>query len=176
MPIEYAMCNQPRIPNKRWTKLNFSWHPALFVLYWSHASMAIGQLSRLTNSQRSVTLTNRDQRRVSLEVLVYSCLSDASNIFYSTREFGYPNKIPPEKNHFNAVEREPIPTRVLNPNASEASYKPKQRSYRKTKLKKSIYYFFFFGGILVGGILSGNCRCTPLPVTHFQVSFFCGKN
>ena len=28
------------------------------------------------------------------------------------------------------VEREPVPTRVLNPNASEASYKPKQRSYR----------------------------------------------
>ena len=36
----------------------------------------------------------------------------------------------------NAVEREPVLTRVLNPNASEASYKPKQRSYRKTKLKK----------------------------------------
>ena len=30
----------------------------------------------------------------------------------------------------NAVEREPVPTRVLNPNASEASYKPKKRSYR----------------------------------------------
>ena len=30
----------------------------------------------------------------------------------------------------NAVEREPVPTRVLNPNTSEASYKPKQRSYR----------------------------------------------
>ena len=36
----------------------------------------------------------------------------------------------------NAVEREPVPTRVLNPNPSEASYKPKQRSYRKTKLRK----------------------------------------
>ena len=35
----------------------------------------------------------------------------------------------------NAVEREPVPTRVINPNASKASYKPKQRSYRKTKLK-----------------------------------------
>ena len=32
----------------------------------------------------------------------------------------------------NAVEREPVPTRVLNPNASEATYKPNQRSYRKT--------------------------------------------
>ena len=39
-------------------------------------------------------------------------------------------------NSLNAVERELVPTRVLNPNASEASYKPKQRSYRKTKLKK----------------------------------------
>ena len=27
----------------------------------------------------------------------------------------------------NAVECEPVPTRVLNPNASEASYKPEQR-------------------------------------------------
>ena len=38
-----------------------------------------------------------------------------------------------------------VPTRVLNPNASEASYKPKQRSYRKTKLRKS-YFFIFFRG------------------------------
>ena len=29
-------------------------------------------------------------------------------------------------NSLNDVEREPVPTRVLNPNASEASYKPKQ--------------------------------------------------
>ena len=35
----------------------------------------------------------------------------------------------------NAVERKPDPTRVLNPNASESSYKPKQRSYRKTNIK-----------------------------------------
>ena len=40
-------------------------------------------------------------------------------------------------NSLNAVEREPVPTSVLNSNASEASYKPKQRSYRKTKLKKT---------------------------------------
>ena len=62
----------------------------------------------------------------------------------------------------NAVEREPVETRVLNPNASEASYKPKQRSYRKTKLKKYIYiYIFFFGGILVGGIWSGDFILEP---------------
>ena len=35
----------------------------------------------------------------------------------------------------NAVEREPVETRVLNPTASEASYKPKQRIYRTTNLK-----------------------------------------
>ena len=35
----------------------------------------------------------------------------------------------------NAVERESFETRVLNPTASEASYKPKQRSYRTTNLK-----------------------------------------
>ena len=52
---------------------------------------------------------------------------------------------------WNAVEREPVETKVLNPTASEASYKPKQCSYRKTKLK----YFFLIGGILIGGILSG---------------------
>ena len=38
----------------------------------------------------------------------------------------------------NAVEREPVETRVLNPTASEASYKPKQRTYRKTNLKKKV--------------------------------------
>ena len=38
-------------------------------------------------------------------------------------------------NSLNAVEHEPVPTTVLNPNASEASYKPKQRTYIKTKLK-----------------------------------------
>ena len=50
---------------------------------------------------------------------------------------GYSDKIPPEKNHpekihLNAVEREPVTTRVFNPNASKANYKPKHRSYRKT--------------------------------------------
>ena len=49
----------------------------------------------------------------------------------------------------NAVEREPVPIRVLNLNTSEASYEPKQRSYRKTKL------IFFWGGFC-RGILSGN--------------------
>ena len=37
-------------------------------------------------------------------------------------------------NSLNAVEREPVLTRVFYP---DASYKPKQRSYRKTKLKKT---------------------------------------
>ena len=38
----------------------------------------------------------------------------------------------------NAVEREPVETRVLNPTASEASYKPIQRSYRTMNLKKKV--------------------------------------
>ena len=46
-----------------------------------------------------------------------------------------PGKNPPEKIPLNAVEREPVENRVLNPNMSEASYKPKQCSYSKTKLK-----------------------------------------
>ena len=41
-------------------------------------------------------------------------------------------------NFLNVVEREPVETRVLNPTASEASYKPKQRSYRTTNLKKKV--------------------------------------
>ena len=38
----------------------------------------------------------------------------------------------------NAVEREPVETRVLKPTVSEASYKPKQRSYKTTNLKKKV--------------------------------------
>ena len=60
-----------------------------------------------------------------------------------------PGKNQPEKIPLNAVEREPVPTKVLNPDASEARYKPKQRKYRKTKL-------FFFRGDFDWGILSGN--------------------
>jgi len=63
-----------------------------------------------------------------------------------------PGKNPPEKIHLNAVERKPVETRDLNPNASEASYKPEQRSYRKTKRKN----INFFWGDFVGGILSWN--------------------
>ena len=57
-----------------------------------------------------------------------------------------PRKNPPDKIPLNAVEREPVETRVFNPNASEASYKPKQGSYRKTKL-----HFFFRGDFGRGG-------------------------
>jgi len=45
----------------------------------------------------------------------------------------------------NAVELEPVETKVLNPNVSEASYKPKQRSYKKTKLIFFIFSFFSGG-------------------------------
>ena len=38
----------------------------------------------------------------------------------------------------NAVEREPVETRVLNPTASEASYKPKHHSFRTMDLKKKV--------------------------------------
>ena len=39
----------------------------------------------------------------------------------------------------NAVECKPVETRVLNPTGSEASYKPKQRSYRTLNLKKKFW-------------------------------------
>ena len=49
--------------------------------------------------------------------------------FFSSYEAG---------NFLNAVEREPVETRVLNPIASEASYKPKQRSIQKNESKKKV--------------------------------------
>ena len=54
--------------------------------------------------------------------------SIGTNLWRKTNEAG---------NSLNDVEREPVQTKVLNPTASEASYKPKQRSYGKTKLKKT---------------------------------------
>ena len=65
-----------------------------------------------------------------------------------------PEKNPPEKMPLNAVKREPVPTRALNPNTNEASYKAKQRSYRKTKLN-----FFFLGGFCRGDFIREPC-CT----------------
>ena len=41
-------------------------------------------------------------------------------------------------NFLNTVGSKPVETRVLNPTASETSHKPKQRSYRKTNLKKKV--------------------------------------
>ena len=69
-------------------------------------------------------------------------------------------KNPPEKMFLNAVEREPVPTRVLNPNASSSKQRrSKQGSYRKMKLNfLNISIYFFFRGDFVGGILSGNRR------------------
>ena len=59
-----------------------------------------------------------------------------------------PRLFPPGKFHPNEAWlceicrwREPVETRVLNPNANEASYKPKQRSYKKMK----VHIFFFHG-------------------------------
>ena len=44
-----------------------------------------------------------------------------------------------EGNSLNAVECEPVPTRVLNPNASKSSYKPKQGSYRTLCTEMVLY-------------------------------------
>ena len=67
----------------------------------------------------------------------------------------------------NTVEPEPVPTRVLNPNASKASYKSKQRSYRKTKLKKLFFYFYFFRGDFGRGDFVG----VFYPGTGLQIVF-----
>ena len=49
-------------------------------------------------------------------------------------EYSPPGKFPPQGSWLCVICRwgKPVPTRVLNPNASEASSKPKERSYRKT--------------------------------------------
>ena len=45
---------------------------------------------------------------------------------------------------WNAVESDPAETRVLNRTANVATYKPKQRSYRKKEAKKNHFYIFIF--------------------------------
>ena len=53
----------------------------------------------------------------------------------------------------NAVERKPVETRVLNPNASETSYKPEQRK------KDNFFVFIFFRGDFGrGDFVGGFCR------------------
>ena len=49
----------------------------------------------------------------------------------------------------NAVERKPVPTRVLNPNASESSYKPEQ--CRRGTLLGGIYRGGTFRGLFSRG-------------------------
>ena len=61
----------------------------------------------------------------------------------------------------NAVEREPVETRVLNPTASEASYKPKQRSYRTTDLKKKVLPPNSSGAEMSGAELSSTETAAP---------------
>ena len=69
----------------------------------------------------------------------------------------------------NAVERKPVETRVLNPTASEASYKPKQRSFRTTNLKKKVLAPNSPGAEMSGAELSSaetaapNRRCRNVP-------------
>ena len=58
--------------------------------------------------------------------------------------------------------REPVPTRVLNPNASDVSYKPKQRSYKPENIR------FFSGGTFLGGIYRGGAsrgEFSGVPIT-----------
>jgi len=68
----------------------------------------------------------------------------------------------------NAVEHEPVETRVLNLNASEATYKPKQRGYRKTKLKKFIFMFFPGDFILEPQTWYGK-KCTVNKITSMKL-------
>ena len=75
---------------------------------------------------------------------------------------GYPDKITPEEITLNAIERQPVLTTVLNPNASEASYKQKQCSYRKTKLT------FFSGGFWLVGFCRGDFILEPPEIAQIK--------
>ena len=70
----------------------------------------------------------------------------------------------------NAVEREPVETRVLNPNASEASYKPKQRSFKKTKLR--IFFIFFRGDFGRGEFVGGDFILEPYGAWNLEYFSF----
>ena len=61
----------------------------------------------------------------------------------------------------NAVEREPVETGVLKPTASEASYKPKQRSFRTTNLKKKVLAPNSPGAEMSGAELSSTEMTAP---------------
>ena len=60
----------------------------------------------------------------------YGCMSFRPNTLSVSAKSFQPRKNNEAGNSLNVVEREPVPPRVLNPNASGVSYKPKQRSYR----------------------------------------------
>ena len=114
----------------------------------------------MVNDFNSFYILEMSLNRKSIEVKFIVNLIDATTEWCSTaiEVIKSPRKKSPRKKStqkipLNAVERKPVPTRVHNPNASEASYKSKQRSYRKMKLKKII--FLFFREDFVGGILSG---------------------
>ena len=57
-------------------------------------------------------------------------ISYFSDFYFSS----YEEKTQYGRQFWIAVEREPVENRVLNPSVSEASYKPKQRSYIRIKL------------------------------------------
>ena len=62
----------------------------------------------------------------------------------------------------NAIEREPVEIRVLNPTASETSNKPKQHSYRTTNLKKKVLALNSPGAEMSGAKLS-SAKTYPTP-------------
>ena len=73
-------------------------------------------------------------------------ISDFSNFYFSSyaeKQCG--------RQFWNAVEREPVETRVLNTTASKARYKPKQCNYRKMQQFFFSYNFskFHFSVIFV---------------------------
>ena len=115
----------------------------------------------MVNDFNSFYILEMSLNRKSIEVKFIVNLIDATTEWCSTATevIKSPRKKSPRKKStqkipLNAVERKPVPTRVYNPNASEASYKSKQRSYRKMKLKKII--FLFFREDLSGGFYPGN--------------------
>ena len=83
------------------------------------------QTDKMSNIQN---VDRQNAKQTKCRQIFYLSIYFFLQFFYAEKQCG--------RQFWNAVEREPVETRALNPTASEASYKPKQRSYRTTNLKK----------------------------------------
>ena len=113
-------------------------HLQLQVNMWQLVMGHYSSDAALAGSWAVATATNLCYKSIIISVTVDACVDaplcdgllskGCTTLRYKT--FPVRCKKNEAGNSLNAIKREPVPTRFLNPNASEASYKPKQRSYR----------------------------------------------